>query len=164
VLVSTPLLTVRETGDGWGAGNQRRFAELAACADPPGGLLAYDDNGTIAGWCATGPRSRYARALCSPLMARRDQDEDRSVWLVPCFFVRSGHRRTGVTHQLLLGAVEHSRRNRAAAIEGFPLAGSGPHNSDRYYGTEPLFAACGFAVLYRPSAGRVVMRLDHAAG
>jgi hypothetical protein len=83
---------------------------------------------------------------------------------VPCFFVRSGHRRTGVTYQLLLGAVEHSRRNGAAAIEGFPLSGSGPHKSDRYYGTEPLFAACGFTVLHRPSAGRVVMRLEHATG
>jgi GNAT superfamily N-acetyltransferase len=126
--------------------------------------LAYDDNGTIVGWCATGPRSRYARALRSPLMVQRDQGEDDSVWLVPCFFVRSGHRRTGVTHRLLLAAVEHSRRHGAAAIEGFPLSGPGPHKSDRYYGTEPLFAACGFNVLHRPSAGRVVMRLDHAAG
>jgi hypothetical protein len=47
---------------------------------------------------------------------------------------------------------------------GFRLSGPGPHKSDRYDGTEPLFAACGFTVLHRPSAGRVVMRLDHVTG
>jgi GNAT superfamily N-acetyltransferase len=84
-------------------------------------------------------------------MTHRNSEEDDSVWLVPCFFVRSGHRRTGVTHQLLLAAIEHSRRH--GAIEGFPLSGPGPHKFNRYLGTEPLFPDCGFTVLHRPSAG-----------
>jgi hypothetical protein len=105
---------------------------LAGCDNPPGGLLAYDDGGTIVGWCATGPRSRYPRALRSPLMSSREKNEDDAVWLVPCFFVRSGHNRTGVTHRLLLAAVDHSRRHGASAIEGFPLSGAGPHKADRY--------------------------------
>ena len=37
-----PLLTIRETAQGWVEGNQRRFSELAGCDDPRGGLLAYD--------------------------------------------------------------------------------------------------------------------------
>jgi GNAT superfamily N-acetyltransferase len=158
-----PLLTTKQVGDGWGDGNQLRFEELAGYDDPPGGLLAYDDNGTPIGWCATGPRSRYARALRSPLMTQRDPGEDDAVWLVPCFFVRSGHRRTGVTHQLLLAAIDHSRHHGATAIEGFPLAGPGPHKFNRYLGTEPLFTACGFTVTHRPSEGRAIMRLTHNA-
>ena len=134
---------------------------MASADVPPGGLLAYDD-GTPVGWCATGPRSRYTRALRSPLLATRDPDEDHTVWLVPCFFVRSGHRRSGVTFELLVAAIDQSRRYNATAIEGFPLAGAGPHKADRYYGTEPLFAACGFSVVHRPSPGRVVMRRTHA--
>ncbi len=157
-----PLMTVREAGAGWGAVNQHRFRELAKCDDPPGGLLAYDDDGKIVGWCAVGPRSRYTRALRSPLIADRDTTEDDKVWLVPCFFVRSGHRRTGITHDLLLAAVEHSRAHGAIAIEGFPLSGSGPHNANRYFGSEAVFEACGFTVRNRPSPGRVIMRLDHA--
>ncbi|MEV6490793.1 GNAT family N-acetyltransferase [Actinoplanes sp. NPDC051633] len=148
-----------EVSAGWGDGNRRRFAEQARCEDPPSGLLAYDDGGTTVGWCAVGPRSRFARLLRSPLTKTWDRAEDDTVWLLPCFFVRSGHRRKGVTHRLLLAAIEHSRSNGAVALEAMPLAGAGPHKSDRYYGTEPLFEACGFTVQHRPSAGRVLMRL-----
>lgn len=54
----------------------------------------------------------------------------------------------------------YARAHGATAVEGFPLAGTGPHRNDRYLGTEPLFAACGFHPVARPSARRVVMRLD----
>jgi GNAT superfamily N-acetyltransferase len=153
------LLTSKEAHSGWGDGNRRRFEQLATEANPPAGLLAYRD-GKPVGWCAVGPRSRYTRALRSPILVGRDPDEDDAVWLVPCFFVRSGARRAGVTRDLLTSAVELARRHGATAIEGFPLAGSGPHTSDRYLGTEPLFAACGFVAVARPSPRRVVMRLD----
>jgi len=49
---------------------------------------------------------------------------------------------------------------RRRAIEGCPLAGDGPHKSNRYLGTEPLFAAYGFTPIARPSPQRVVMRRD----
>jgi hypothetical protein len=42
-----PLLTTRQTGDG-----------------------------KAVGWCAVGPRSRFTRALRSPLMTRRDPEAD----------------------------------------------------------------------------------------
>ncbi len=57
-------------------------------------------------------------------------------------------------------AVAGARRHGATAVEGFPLAGPGPHTADRYLGTEALFAACGFTPVRRPSSRRVVMRLD----
>jgi GNAT superfamily N-acetyltransferase len=153
------LLRAKDVQEGWGAGNHRRFEELARADDPPGGMLAYQD-GTAVGWCAMGPRSRYPRASRSKIMADRDPAEDDQVWLVPCFFVRVGFRRRGTTRQLLAAVLDFARDHGATAVEGFPLAGPGPYSSDRYLGTEPLFTECGFRVVARPTPRRVVMRRD----
>ena len=153
------LMPVREAQAGWGPGNRLKFEELAREDGPPAGLLAYQD-GTPVGWCAMGPRSRYPQVAKSRLMSHRDPAVDADVWFVPCFFVRVGSRRAGITRQLLGAAIEHARESGARAVEGFPLAGDGPHKSNRYLGTEPLFAACGFTPIARPSPQRVVMRRD----
>jgi len=155
------LGSTKDVQAGWGDGNRDRFLARAAESEVPYGVLAYAD-GKPVGWCAAGPRSRYARALRSPILKHtRDPDEDDSVWLVPCFFIRVGHRRQGITGELLTAAVEQARAAGAAAIEGFPLAGHGPYErTDLYLGTEPLFAAQGFRAVARPSPRRVVMRLD----
>ena len=153
------LLSTKDMQAGWGEGNRGRFERLVAEAGEPVGVLAYD-GGRAVGWCAAGPRSRYARTLRSPIMAGRDPAEDGDVWLVPCFFVRSGARRAGITRRLLDAAVAEAARHGARAVEGFPLAGAGPHRDDRYLGTEPLFQACGFTPVTRPSARRVVMRRE----
>jgi GNAT superfamily N-acetyltransferase len=152
-------LPAREAQAGWGAVNRGRFENLASEDSPPGGLLAYQD-GRPVGWCAMGPRSRYPRAARSPLMAHRDPAEDGDVWLVSCFFVRIGSRRAGTTEHLLTAVVEQARQHGAKAVEGFPLAGAPPHKSDRYLGTEPLFTACGFTAIARPSPRRVIMRRE----
>jgi len=151
------LRSGKEVMAGWGEGNRDAFERMTAGAGEAVGVLAFDD-GQPVGWCATGPRSRYARALRSPILAGHDPAEDDDVWLVPCFFVRVGSRRAGLTEALLTAAVDLADRHGAAAIEAFPLAGAGPHRDDRYLGTEPLFAACGFTPVARPSARRVVMR------
>lgn len=152
------LLSSKEVRAGWGTGNRDHFESLVAGCAEPFGVLARDDDGRPVGWCAVGPRSRYSRVLRSPLMTGRDPEDDGGTWFVPCFFVRVGARRAGITRRLLSAAVETARDHGATAIEGFPLAGAGPHRDDRYLGTEPLFAACGFAPVARPSARRVVMR------
>jgi GNAT superfamily N-acetyltransferase len=157
------LSTGSEMDAGWRGGNRDRFLERVAASPTPFGVLAYD-GGTPVGWCAAGPRSRYARALRSPVLKPvRDPAEDDSVWLVPCFFTRVGHRRHGVSGQLLAAAIEMARAHGATAVEGFPLAGDGPYDrTDLYLGTEPLFAAHGFRVVARPSPRRAVMRRDLA--
>jgi hypothetical protein len=152
------LLSSKEMDTGWGGLNRTRFEELVSGSESPFGVLAYDDDGQPLGWCAIGPRSRYARVLRSPLMKSRDPGEDGEVWMVPCFFVRVGARRAGTTKLLLEAAVSAAAENGATAVAGFPLAGPGPHKDDRYLGTEGLFAACGFSAVARPSPRRVVMR------
>lgn len=64
---------------------------------------------------------------------------------------------------LLEGAVGLARAHGASAIDGFPLAGDGRRSGgDLQVGVEPLFAACGFEAVRRPSANRVIMRRDLA--
>jgi len=124
------------------------------------GLLAYRDQEAV-GWCAAGPRTRYARALRSPILKGRDEVEDSRVWLVPCFYVRRDARKGGVTRALLEGAAALARKHGAHAIEGFPLAGDRRRSTgEAFVGVEPLFAACGFTAVARPSASRVIMRRD----
>jgi GNAT superfamily N-acetyltransferase len=154
------IIRVKECHAGWGRVNKDRFARLSEESTTPMGVLAYRD-GEPVGWCAAGPRSRYARALGTPTLAGHEAAEDDRVWLVPCFFVRRDARHSGVTHALLTHAVRLAADHGAMAVEGFPLAGDRRRSaSDAYVGVEPLFAACGFTPVRRPSAHRVIMRRD----
>lgn len=147
---------------GWRTGgNRRAFEELAAASDDPLGLLAYED-GRPVGWCATGPRSRYTRAIGprARVLSDRDPQEDDTAWLVPCFFVRVGHRGHGTTRALLDKAIELAQEHGATAIEGFPRKAGSTPSPDDYLGREELFAACGFQCTTRPTPVRVVMRRE----
>lgn len=154
------LSTSKAVQDGWNNGaNRAAFEELAKTADPPLGLLAYEGTKAI-GWLATGPRSRYPRATGprAAIMKHRDPAEDDDVWLLPCFFVRVGHRRKGVTAALVAAAVELGAKHGAIALEGFPIADDYPKSQDDYVGKQRRFAECGFACVAKPSPRRVVMR------
>ena len=155
--------TAKEVHAGWGGGNREAFESCTRAEARPMGLLAYAD-GEPVGWCAAGPRSRYGRALRSTVLRRHDPAEDDSVWLVPCFFVRVGFRRQGIMRELLTHAVDLAAGHGATAIEGFPLSGEKRRGSgDAYLGVESLFATCGFAIVDRPTANRVVMRRELGA-
>jgi GNAT superfamily N-acetyltransferase len=155
------LNPAKEVYAGWGDGNRRAFEATAQRADPPLGLIAYE-GGTPVGWLATGPRSRYPRAIGprTKILKGRDPSEDDDVWLLPCFFVRVGHRRAGVTAALIAAAVEHARAHGAAAVEGFPIADAYPKSQDDFVGKQRRFAECGFTCVGEPSPRRVVMRRD----
>jgi GNAT superfamily N-acetyltransferase len=156
------ISAAEEVRAGWrNGGNRRAFEARARGADPPMGLLAYED-GVPVGWLATGPRSRYPRTISprAKILKDRDPAEDDDVWLLPCFFVRVGHRRSGVTAALLTAAVEHAAASGATAMEGFPIADGYGKTPDDYVGKERRFAECGFACVAQPSERRVVMRRD----
>jgi GNAT superfamily N-acetyltransferase len=154
--------TADEVRAGWGnGGNRRAFEALVGTADPPLGLIAYDD-GVPVGWLATGPRSRYPRAIGprTKLMKDRDPAEDDDVWLLPCFYVRVGHRRQGVTAALVAAAVEAAAEHGAPAVEGLPIADDYPKDQNDFVGKQRRFAECGFECIARPTPRRVVMRRD----
>jgi len=156
------LNSAKEVQARWHDGSNRRaFEALAETADPPLGLLAYDGDRPV-GWLATGPRARYPRAIGprATIMKGRDPAEDDDVWLLPCFFVRVGHRRRGVTAALVAAAVEQARAHGATAVEGFPIAEAYPKSQDDFVGKQRRFAECGFECVAKPSPRRVVMRRD----
>jgi GNAT superfamily N-acetyltransferase len=138
-------------------GNRAGFEALARASDEPMGLLAYR-GGRPVGWCAVGPKERFARAVRTPTL-RGHAGAPGPTWFVPCFFVRAEARRTGVTRQLLASAVAMAAEHGAELVEGFPAAGARPASGgDRQVGSEGVFAAQGFEPVHRPSAKRVVMR------
>lgn len=154
------VLPNKEFSAGWHnhANRDRLLAELSE--SPPIALVAYS-GGRAVGWCATGPRERYARVLRSPLMKAREPAEDGAVWFLPCLFVRAGERRKGVAAELLAAAVGVAREHGATAVEGFPYAGGEKRaTGEAYVGTEAMFATAGFTLRARPSAKRVIMRVD----
>lgn len=136
----------------------------ALCSEEPGpGILAYVD-GEPAGWCSVAPRSTYQRLVRSrtiPLVG------DRDPWSIVCFVVRAGHRRKGLMHDLLAGAVEHARQMGGEVAEGYP-ADAGEERLDTtsgYVGTTRLFEAHGFRKAVQTSGvsggkPRWVMRLE----
>ncbi|WP_200870971.1 GNAT family N-acetyltransferase [Amycolatopsis keratiniphila] len=90
-------------------GDERADHVRALCAaDPAPGVLAYD-GATPVGWCGVGPRAHLHRMTRSRTMPPID---DVPAWTVVCFVVRAGHRRKGVAHALLDGAVSYALARR----------------------------------------------------
>lgn len=152
----------REFAIGWlTGGNRDRFQAMASGSTRPMGILASVGD-EPAGWCACGPRSRYAPAVGGrrSVLRHRDVSEDDSVWLLPCLFVGARHRSQGLTAILVRGAVELARGEGAAAVEGWPSAESGGRSADAFLGREKVFEDAGFRCVDRPSTQRAIMRLE----
>jgi len=75
------LMPAKECEAGWSGGNRRAFAALAGVSSEPLGVLAYRGLEAV-GWCAAGPRTRYARALRSPILKGRDDAADLGISVV----------------------------------------------------------------------------------
>jgi GNAT superfamily N-acetyltransferase len=116
----------------------------------PIGLLGYVD-GEPVGWCSVAPRETFLR-----LSADQD-DSERGVWSVTCFFVRRDHRKLGLSGQLLEAAVKLAKKRGAKVIEGYPVDPDSP--SYRSMGFVELFRSHGFAPAGRTGTRRHVMRL-----
>jgi GNAT superfamily N-acetyltransferase len=118
--------------------------------------------GEPVGWCACGPRSRYVVATSgrSKIMNARAHDQDQSVWLLPCLFVRADRRGQGISYALVGAAVEVARSEGATAIEGWPLAGSDRQSAEAFLGRKKVFDDLGFRCVERPTPQRAIMRLE----
>jgi len=144
-------------------GPERAAKVRELCAqDPPPGVLAYAD-GQPVGWAALHPRAgtSFARARKIPHV------DDLDVWSLWCLRVRPGHRRQGVTHALVAGAVAYARERGAPAVEAYPVDNRGQKVdlTMAYVGTRSLFERAGFTKVADTDsvlAGfpRILMRLD----
>ncbi|MFF5448051.1 GNAT family N-acetyltransferase [Streptomyces sp. NPDC012888] len=136
-------------------------AELCRAGTPPG-VLAYED-GEPAGWAAVAPRSdtSFARSRTIPHV------DDLPVWSLWCVRVRPGHRKKGVSHALIAGAVDFARSHGAPVVEAYPLDNRGARVdlTMAYAGLRANFERAGFVHVADTTsvlAGhpRVLMRLD----
>ena len=112
------------------------------CAeDPPPGVLAYDGDDPV-GWAAVYPRAgtSFARNRRIPHV------DDLDVWSLWCVRVRPGHRKRGISHALVDGAVAHAREHGAPAVEAYPVDNRGQRVdlTMAYVGTRALFERAGF--------------------
>jgi GNAT superfamily N-acetyltransferase len=107
----------------------------------PIGVLAYDGT-EVVGWAAVAPRAEttFAKNRKIPHV------DDLDVWSVWCIRVRPGHRKRGIAHGLLDGAVDFARAQGAPAIEGYPVDNKGEKVdlTMAYVGTRKLFERAGF--------------------
>lgn len=106
----------------------------------PVGVLAYDGDEPI-GWCSIAPRQTYARLARSRTMPRKTP-ETTPTWVVLCFFVPRPHRKSGVAHALLRGALDYAQEQGAEVVEGYPFDTSAATATHR--GHSSMFKAAGF--------------------
>lgn len=130
---------------------------------PAPGMIAYLGEIPVA-WCGFGPRSDLERLVRSRTIPKVDE---REVWSIVCFNVRTGYRRQGITKGLLTAVVEYARRMGAPALEAYPIdpADSRVSTAFLYVGTLATFEEAGFHKVVQTgsvSAGlpRWLMRLD----
>jgi GNAT superfamily N-acetyltransferase len=130
--------------------------------DPPPGVLAYEGD-EVVGWAAIHPRSDTAFATNRKI----PHVDDLDVWSLWCVRVRPGHRKQGIAHHLVAGAVEFARARGAPAVEAYPVANEGKKVdlTMAYVGTQALFERAGFVKAADTGSvingfPRVLMRLD----
>lgn len=130
--------------------------------DPPPGVIAYLDDEPV-GWAAVHPRrdTSFARNRLIPHI------DDLDVWSLWCLRVRPGHRKQGISHALIEGAVAYAKKRGAPAIEGYPVDNRGEkvNLTMAYVGTRSLFETAGFTKAADTDSvldgfPRVLMRLD----
>ena len=131
--------------------------EALACKGAPVGILAYHEGEPVA-WCSVAPRESYAALERSRTLPRIDDD---AVWVVTCFFVDRRFRRQGLTCALLKAAVDYARSQKAAVVEGYPVAPGSP--SYTYMGSPETFRRAGFCDVTPAGQDRRVMRFTIAA-
>jgi GNAT superfamily N-acetyltransferase len=128
----------------------------------PPGVLAYDGD-EVVGWAAIHPRADTAFATNRKI----PNVDDLDVWSLWCVRVRPGHRKQGIAHHLVAGAVACARDRGAPAVEAYPVANDGKKVdlTMAYVGTQALFERAGFTKAADTDSvingfPRVLMRLD----
>jgi GNAT superfamily N-acetyltransferase len=123
-------------------GSRRELLRGQLADDPPAGMLAYVD-GEVAGWCGFGVRTSLPRLERSRTIPKID---DRPVWAIVCFNIRTGYRRRGVAGALLDGVIDFAHRSGAPGVEAYPIdpEGGRVNPSFGYVGVTPMFEKRGF--------------------
>ena len=142
-----------------GPSREEAMRRLSRRRVPPG-VVTYRD-GVPVGWCNIGPRDDIPRLSRSKLIRPVD---DVPGWSIVCVVVRGGHRKQGVTAQLIEGAVDFAAAHAAPAVEAYPVDPKGRMDTTMaFVGTRAMFERAGFEVIGETDAvaskmPRLVMR------
>lgn len=150
-----------ERGESWeqlkGATNKQRFKSLVQSGRAHG-VLAFRGDEPV-GWCAVERRRDLPRLDRSRTLACEDAER---VWSLPCFYVKAGHRGTGVSRALLAHALRLLRAAGAEIAEGYPVRpkkkGQAIPAAFAFTGTKSLFESAGFEVVGNRGGGKERMR------
>lgn len=156
----------RKPGSNWSNttadDNREDLRALAAGDGVAPGLVALEDRKAV-GWVGLGPREGFGRLARSRTLPQLLGDD---VWVINCFVVAKGSRRSGVASALLEAAIAYAREHGAGTLEAYPVqtGGSRISSASVYTGTAAMFERAGFTV-FAPSSSkaaagtpRVVMR------
>ncbi|MGD9694053.1 MAG: GNAT family N-acetyltransferase [Thermoleophilia bacterium] len=146
-----------------GPDERRSYARELTARPIPAGVLAYR-SGTVVGWAAVAPRAQvhsFAHSTRIPMV------DDAPVWSIWCVKTRPGHRRQGITRELIIGAVEFARSHGAPAVEAYPVDNAGQRidTTLAFVGTRSMFEAAGFTKVADTGSTaarlpRILMRRD----
>jgi GNAT superfamily N-acetyltransferase len=136
-------------------GNKRAIKELIL-NEKPVGLIGLIDGQPVA-WCAFAPREDFIKLEKSRVHKRIDSKE---VWSIPCFFIDKHYRRSGISVQLLIGAIKYARDNGIKIIEAYPAIPTKESIPDSFawIGLFKSFERAGFEIVDRKSKNRPMVR------
>ncbi|MDP4221810.1 MAG: GNAT family N-acetyltransferase [Bacteroidota bacterium] len=128
----------------------------------PAGLLGFLGEKAVA-WCAFAPREDFIRLENSTVHKRID---DKKAWSIPCFFIDKKYRRSGVSFELLKGAIKYAGENDIKILEAYPAIPTKERLPDSFawIGIYKTFERAGFKIVDRKSRNRPMVRyyLDQA--
>lgn len=117
----------------------------------PVGIVAELEGRTV-GWCSVAPRETYRK------LSRQQDDSERGIWSIVCFYVPRALRGGGLATALLDAAIDHAFAKGAMTIEAYPVDKASP--SYRFMGFRNMFLARGFHETGMAGSRRHVMRLE----
>ena len=136
-------------------GNKNAIKELV-WESKPVGLIGLLEGRAIA-WCAFAPREDFIKLDKSRVHKRIDNKE---VWSIPCLFIDKNYRRSGVSVQLLKGAIKYAKENSIKIMEAYPTIPTQDKIPDSFawIGLYKSFERAGFRIVDRTSKNRPMVR------
>lgn len=139
------------------AGRKTAFRTLVETGVPLG-VLALEGE-TAVGWCAVAPRSELPKLERSRVA--KPVEPDPETWMINCFYVRSGYRRSGLMRPLIEAAVGYAAAKGATAVEACPIEPARRLQwNEGFVGLASAFADTGFVQIARRSPTRPLLRRD----
>jgi len=136
-------------------GNKKAIKEII-WEGKPVGLVALLKDKPIA-WCAFAPREDFIKLEKSRIHKRID---NKDVWSIPCLFIDKYYRRSGVSVQLLKGAIKYAKGVGIKIIEAYPAIPTQDKIPDSFawVGLYKSFERAGFKIVDRKSKNRPMVR------